>query len=482
MFNFSVKNITFDSNGNVYVKYPLGNIKYMTKEPDKWKLSQDLPVVFDELERNIGHDLTILKAGNGFVHPYVDTTGTPDQIFNRIYQHQQPYVIGKNDRVYRSVDENGFIWGRYQITNPRAGEYYKYISEHPNDNKEIPLHSSIMLVLNGEQPRDDIKHFRVIHNAVVDDPQFGFGSSMRAICVGNDKQCDQALLAAGSIQCCSDTQKRYKNFFDSLNSYILSAGNTSDMSEQEKPEENGEEGGGEGGKKASTSGNKMPIDTNWKDEVKKYVDESISKINLPSKEETKQPVQQEQKQDIKTDIPQNVIDSIIAKVAEKYDTQIKDLTGKLENQNNTIKSFEGERREQNIGHMLLEYQDFFRGNDGKVDGKLFDENLKYWTAKQGNEEDIKLDLEHSFDIAKKYISNLSLPTEKTAQQVTKESEPLDKRQRIMKEVEDEEMKLGVVQKAGNVQQKQDELENTYQNILSKKGNNDKIVNSNDRIY
>jgi hypothetical protein len=481
---FSVKNITFDSNGNVYVKYPLGNIKYINK--DNWKFSEnDLPIVFNELEANLGHDLTILKAGT-FVHPFnYPTSKDPNVIFREVTEYQKPFVIGKNDRVYRSVDEDGFIWGRYHITNERAKEYYKNLTD--SSNSQIPFHSSIMLVLNGEQDKHDIKHFKVIHNAVVSDPQWGFNSKMRAICVGNDGQCDQALLAAGNIvEPCKDMTKAYENFFDSFNTYILSAGNKDDMSEQEKPEENGEEGGGEGGKKASTSGNKMPIDVNWKDEVKKYVDESIT-AKLP-KQEPKPEVKQEDFAKIKAEpidvnaLPQSVIDSIVSKVAEKYDTQIKDLTGKIENQKTTIDSFQSERREQNVGRMLLEYQDFFRGNDGKVDGKLFDENLKYWSAKQGNEEDIKLDLEHSFDIAKKYISNLSLPTEKTPQQVTKESEPLDKRQRIMKEVEDEEMKLGVVQKAGNVQQKQDELENTYQNILSKKGNNDKIVNSNDRIY
>jgi hypothetical protein len=482
---FSVKNITFDRNGNVYVKYPLGNVKYINK--DDWKFSEnDLPIVFNELEANLGHDLTILKAGT-FVHPFnYPTSKDPDTIFREVTNYQKPFVIGKNDRVYRSVDENGFIWGRYHITNNRAKDYYKNLTD--SSNSEIPFHSSIMLVLNGEQDKHDIKHFKVIHNAVVSDPQWGFNSKMRAICVGNDGQCDQALLAAGNlVEPCKDMTKLYNNFFDSLNSYILSAGNINDknMSEQDKPEENGGEGGGEGGKKASTSGNKMPIDINWKDEVKKYVDESIT-AKLPKvepKPETKQEDMTKKPEPIDVNaLPQSVIDSIVSKVSEKYGTQIKDLTDKIENQKTTIDSFQSERREQNVGRMLLEYQDFFRGKDGKIDGKLFDDNLKYWSAKQGNEEDIKLDLEHSFDIAKNYIANLSLPTEQISSKTetpTQQDVTESKRDRIIKEVEDEQLKLGIVKQAGNVQ---DELETTYQNILAKKGNNDRIVNSNDRLY
>ena len=500
-----VEHIILDPNGEVYLKFPLGNVDYLSKE--NWKLARD-PVIFDTFEENLGHDLIVVSAGDSFGHMSITPSDTDDlnSLYNKYQVYQKPYVIGKNDFVYRYFDDKGFVWGRYHVTNQRAKEYYKNIRD---TNQEIPYHNSAMLIMNPDEDTHNIKHFKVIHNALASDPKFGNDSKMRAICIGKEHQCAPVLLAAGNaVEPCNDTKRLYNNFFSTLQDYIykksdkfyiLSAGNKIAMSDQEQPkpgEENGGEGGG-GGEGGSSSGNEKkqgsPIDFDMKlkDQVKQQIETALTNM----KNEEKKP---EQKPDTKNEdynIPRHEVDKRFQDLEKKYEGIIKGLETKIDTQNQDIASYKQEKRGQNIGTLLLQYQDMFKGKDGKVDSELFDKTLKYWVSKDSKEEDIQKDMENSFAIAKNYLSNYSPPTEISDTIIRKQPEQEQKqddrsyREKMMDKIEEEKLKVGAnnemetpkVVKAGNDTLNFDSVEQKYQETIQKHRNGG-VVNNNNVVY
>jgi hypothetical protein len=330
--------------------------------------------------------------------------------------------------------------------------------------------------------------------------------------VGQDGQCATQLAYAGDIPClvCPEKQKQVYDFLDLMQNYageanrfnILFAGDKADMSAEQKQESKKDDK--EQTDKPLTNDALKTFGEEFKDTMKKQIDDALKGVvGNHDAPESKLPTADKKDKSDEELIPKSQLEDIMAKMNEKVDklvSKVEGLEGTVKTQNETIESYKSNEKVDAVGRMLLDYKDFFKSKDGKVDTEKFNNTLKYWAGKEQPIEKIGEDLKNSFEIASTYMNNYQPEIAKPAPQQQTESKketktedkPLtfeEKRAKALDEYENERDKITAkVQTAGEDSDSDDIQADAFirnrRMLLDKAKNNGihSVVNNTETVY
>lgn len=136
-------------------------------------------------------------------HPILETNSLSQNI-----EFQRKYEIGHAVRLKKVKD--GYWNAVYEITDEGAKNLFtKYLG------KTIPFYTSSGIIHSSSEDPQDIKEWRIIHNAIVSEPANGFEKAQIVdMCSGTEQSCSAILTASLSKDFCTATC--LENYISSL--------------------------------------------------------------------------------------------------------------------------------------------------------------------------------------------------------------------------------------------------------------------------
>ena len=180
-FKNTLKNVVHidPASNRVYLKLFVFSDKF-TK--DRWRADRN--EIESNLKYSLGHPLAVAADSKYlFAHP-----GSTKLAYSQNENIQKPFVIGKDIGFVEEPKGSANYFSIYDITDQTAKEFLKEISG--DETIPIPFFSSPQIVYKNTEDDSNIKRFKIQHNILTDNPQFGEKDAIaKDLCIGNDMEC-----------------------------------------------------------------------------------------------------------------------------------------------------------------------------------------------------------------------------------------------------------------------------------------------------
>ena len=410
-FKNTLKNVVYSdpTSNKVFLKLFVFSDKF-TK--DRWRADRN--EIENNLRYSLGHPLAVAADSKYlFAHP-----GSTKLGYSQNENIQKPFIIGKDIGFVEEPKGSSNYFSIYEIIDKTASEFLKEISG--DETIPIPFFSSPQIVYKNTEDDSNIKRFKIQHNILTDNPQFGEKDAIaKDLCIGNDMEClpilqrqassnnfDSILLDTDgqcdfclvgrltqifennlkTVQHSSNHFKSDPNYMSEPNTQQTNDNNNNNQQQQGQNQTDSSQNQNLGQPIKTNNNNPNNLDTKIEETktgykldidtlnnlIKKNIDEFMTKKNDNINEQTKQTKNEETSPSTKTE---QGVDEATRKRLEEVENNNKELTKQ-------VQEYQKRFYRDDVANVLLEYyktQKAFVNDKGELDESRFGKALEYWT-------------------------------------------------------------------------------------------------------